>query len=87
VEVGPHREIHGLEDSSDHLEIRCGRASGKSYAARLPCGKVRAVIHRAQATPAEQLRERIGIDLIALVPRPRGSAPITDDDVIDERRH
>jgi len=44
------------------------------------------VIHRAQPASAEQLREGIGIDLIALVPRPRCPAPITDDDPIDERR-
>lgn len=43
-----------------------------------------AVMDGAQPAPPEQLREGVGIDLIALVALARRPAPVTDDHAIDE---
>jgi hypothetical protein len=44
------------------------------------------VIDRAQAAAPQQLRQPVGIHLVALVPLPGLPPPIADDDSINERR-
>jgi hypothetical protein len=44
------------------------------------------MVDGAQAASPEQLRELVGIDLVALIPLARRAPAITDDHPIDERR-